>query len=122
MLRTGAAVSSGCAQRFGILASLLLVTGAVQAQVGATSDYLRRMDANGDGRVALLEYQDWMSYAFDRMDANADGVLQPGELPGGRGKVITREQYRQRIALTFARQDADGDGYLDARELAAPPQ
>ena len=111
-----------CAQRFGLLASLLVVTGAAQAQVGATSDYLRRMDTNGDGRVALVEYQDWMSYAFDRMDGNADGVLQPSEMPGGRGKAIPREQYRQRIALTFARQDANRDGFLDARELAAPPQ
>jgi len=104
------------------LAVLLMGAATAQAQVSATSDYLRSMDVNGDGRVALVEYQDWMSYAFDRMDGDADGVLRPGEMPGGRGKVITREQYRQRIAVTFNRQDANRDGVLDARELAAPPQ
>jgi len=103
-------------------AMLLLAPVAALSQVNATGDYLARMDTSGDGRVELLEYQDWMSYAFDRMDANADGVLQPDEMPGGKGKSITRQHYRQRIALTFARQDANGDGFLDARELASPPQ
>lgn len=104
------------------LAFLFVGAGSAQAQVSATSDYLQRMDSNGDGRVSLVEYQDWMSYAFDRMDANADGVLQPAELPGGSGKAITREEYRQRIARTFARQDTNGDGFLDTRELASPPR
>src|SRR5690606_29349258 len=45
------------------LSSLLPL--AAQAQVDATGDYLSRMDADGDGRVSLAEYQDWMSYAFD---------------------------------------------------------
>lgn len=103
------------------LAVLLVGAGTVQAQVSATSDYLRRMDANGDGGVALVEYQDWMSYAFDRMDANADGVLQPHERPGGRGKPVDRSEYRARIARTFSRQDSNRDGVLDARELAAAP-
>ena len=54
--------------------------------VDASTDYLARMDADGDGRVSLAEYQDWLSYAFTRMDANGDGVLAPDELPGGRGR------------------------------------
>lgn len=91
------------------------------AQVTATGDYLARMDSDGDGRVSLAEYQDWMSYAFDRMDANADGVLLPSELPGGRGKPVDRTEYRARIARMFGRQDRNSDGFLDARELAAPP-
>jgi hypothetical protein len=92
------------------------------AQVTATTQYLERMDTNGDSRVDLVEYQDWMSYAFDRMDADADGVLQPAELPGGKGKPVDRAEYRARIVQTFNRQDRNGDGVLDARELAAPPQ
>ena len=92
------------------------------AQVNATSDYLARMDSDGDGRVGQVEYLDWMSYAFDARDSDRDGVLAADELPGGKGQAITREQHRERVAATFKKQDADRDGYLSARELAAPPQ
>ena len=92
------------------------------AQVHAASDYLARMDADHDGRIALVEYQDWLSYAFDAMDRDHDGVLSPGELPGGRGKPLTRGEQRARLALAFARQDRDRNGFLDDRELAAPPR
>lgn len=103
------------------LLSALIATSA-HAQVGATSEYLARMDADGDGRVALAEYQDWLGYAFDAMDANRDGILAPGEQPGGRGKPLSREVHRARLAEAFRRQDADGDGWLTAAELAAPPR
>jgi Ca2+-binding EF-hand superfamily protein len=93
-----------------------------QAQVRASGDYLARMDRDGDGRVSLVEYQDWLSYAFDAMDRNHDGVLAPDELPGGRGAAITRTQHRARLADAFRRQDRDHDGFLGARELAAPPR
>jgi hypothetical protein len=92
------------------------------AQVTATGDYLARMDADADGRVSLAEYQDWLSYAFDAMDRDHDGVLSAAELPGGRGGPVTREAHRARLADGFARQDRNGDGALDARELAAPPR
>ena len=104
------------------LVLLSLVPLAAQAQVNATGDYLSRMDGDGDGRISLVEYQDWMSYAFDAMDRNRDGMLTPDELPGGKGRPVTREGYRARIAATFNKQDRDRDGMLDARELAAPPQ
>ncbi len=99
-----------------------LVSVSAGAQVTATSDYLARMDSDGNGRVSLAEYQDWMSYAFDGMDRNRDGVLTPDELPGGKGKAFDRNEYRARIAGTFNRQDRNRDGALDARELASPPQ
>jgi hypothetical protein len=90
--------------------------------VGAASDYLSRMDADRDGRVSPDEYLDWMSYAFDARDANRDGVLSAGELPGGKGRPVTRGQHRAALAERFRKQDLDRDGYLDAKELAAPPQ
>ena len=92
------------------------------AQVNATSDYLARMDNDGDGRVSQAEYLDWMSYAFDARDGNRDGVLTADELPGGKGQAITRTQHRERLAATFNKQDVNRDGHLSARELAAPPQ
>ena len=90
--------------------------------VDASTDYLARMDADGDGRVSLAEYQDWLSYAFTRMDANGDGVLTPDELPGGRGRPVSLADHRRTVAERFGRQDGNRDGYLDARELLAPPQ
>ncbi len=87
-----------------------------------SSDYLDRMDTDGDGRVSPTEYQDWLSYAFDGMDRDHDGVLSPAEQPGGRGTPITRDAHRARLAERFRRQDVDRSGFLDAKELAAPPQ
>ena len=68
------------------------------------------------------EYLAWMSYAFDQRDADHDGVLQGEELPGRRGKPITRAAHRATLIERFARQDANGDGFLSARELLAPPR
>lgn len=87
-----------------------------------TGDYLGLMDADRDGRVSPQEYQDWLSYAFDAMDRNRDGVLTPDEQPGGRGKTVTRDEHRLRIAERFRRQDRDRSGFLDAQELSSPPQ
>jgi Ca2+-binding EF-hand superfamily protein len=105
-----------------LLPIFLLMAGAAHAQVKATGDYLSRMDTDRDGRVSLAEYQDWMSYAFDAMDRDHDGQLSGAELPGGKGKPVSREDHRARIADTFSRQDRNHDGALDSRELAAPPQ
>ena len=101
---------------------LLWLPAMALAQVNATSDYLARMDADRDGRVGLVEYQDWMSYAFDSMDRDGDGVLSAAEQPGGRGQPLTREAHRMRLAERFGKQDANRDGFLSAKELAAPPQ
>lgn len=105
-----------------LLAALCGLAGLSHAQVQATGDYLQRMDTDADGKVSLLEYQDWLSYAFDNMDLNRDGLLAPEEQPGGRGKPLTRDAHRERVAEMFKRQDRNRDGALDAKELAAPPQ
>ena len=104
------------------VALVLLLPLVAGAQVQRTDEYLQRIDANGDGRVDLGEYQDWLSYAFDAMDRDRDGVLSPAEQPGGRGTALTRAAHRERLAERFRRQDANRDNVLDARELAAPPR
>lgn len=111
------------ARRFACLGLAVGALGATaQAQVTDTGSYLQRMDTDGDGRVSVEEYVQWLLYAFDRMDRNGDGVLSADELPGGKGPPITREQQRQTLIQRFHKQDANGDGYLSARELAAPPR
>lgn len=97
-------------------------TATSPSKVKATGDYLVRMDADNNGKVSLVEYQDWLTYAFDNMDRNRDGVLAPDEQPGGRGKTLTRAEHRTRVADTFKRQDRNRDGVLDTKELSAPPQ
>ncbi|KRD31351.1 hypothetical protein ASE35_15190 [Lysobacter sp. Root916] len=103
---------------------LALLPAFAAAQVRSTGDYLSRMDTDGDGKVSLLEYQDWLSYGFDAMDKDRNGVLDPNEFPPGRrgGTALTREQHRAQLAETFRKQDRNRDGSLDARELASPPQ
>ncbi len=98
------------------------LSSMASAQVQRTGDYLAKMDADRDSRVSLAEYQDWLSYAFDAMDRNRDGVLASTEQPGGRGEALTRAQHRARLADRFRRQDANHDGFLNAKELAAPPR
>jgi hypothetical protein len=116
LLRAHFAAFAGAA-----LVALSLPTIAA-AQVSATDEYLVRMDSDQDGRIALGEYQAWMSYAFEGMDRNHDGILMPDELPGGRGQPISLVEHRDTLAERFRRQDADRDGYLNAQELAAPPR
>lgn len=108
--------------RAGFLWLALAVPLLCPAQVRGSDDYLRRMDSSGDGRVSLAEYQQWMGYAFERMDLDRDGRLLGVELPGGRGRPVTLAEHRQSLADAFGRQDLNEDGVLDARELAAPPQ
>ncbi|NLA68878.1 MAG: hypothetical protein GX856_11680 [Gammaproteobacteria bacterium] len=111
---------------FAVVAASLLAAacppGPARADVTAPRGYLERMDTDGDGRVSLDEYLEWMGYAFHAMDRNGDGVLDAAELPGGRGRAVTLEQHRARLSAGFARQDANGDGHLDAAELASPPR
>lgn len=104
------------------VAAWAVLSAAAGAQVVDTRDYLGRIDGDGDGRVSLAEYQAWMSYAFDGMDLDRDGVLAPHELPGGKGPALARDVHLQRLAERFRKQDANGDGVLDAKELAAPPR
>ena len=85
-------------------------------------EYLRLMDANGDGKVSEAEYVQYMSRGFFRLDSNGDGVLEANELPSGHGTPMTLERYQDNLRNQFHRMDRNHDGFLSAKELAAPPQ
>jgi len=104
------------------VSACLLWPALASAQVTVSDEYLARMDTDVDGRVALVEYQAWMGYAFEQMDANRDGLLTADEIPGGEGKTVSLIEHREALAAMFRRQDADSDGFLSATELAAPPR
>ena len=102
---------------------MLAIASPTQAQQWrTTSDYQRQVDANADGRVSQDEYIAWMSYGFDAMDRNRDGVLQAAEQPGGRGRPLTRSEHRANLIARFQRQDVDRSGFLSAKEFSAPPR
>lgn len=110
-----------------VLAAALLSAAASAAAAPLAStpaEYLLRMDGDADGRVALSEYQDYLSRGFLRMDRDGDGRLSSAELPAGARarRAPTLEAHLRALAATFDRQDADNSGFLDARELAAPPR
>lgn len=85
--------------------------------------YLALVDADGDGRVDLAEYQAHMGRAFEAMDRDGDGIVAPHEFPPGvTARALPLAVHRERLAARFRAQDVDADGLLDAVELAAPPR
>ncbi|MEP7185111.1 MAG: hypothetical protein ABI767_04670 [Rhodanobacter sp.] len=98
----------------------MLLAPAVQAQ-DSRQEYLQQFDSDGDGRVSEAEYLDYMSRSFRRIDADANGVLTPDELPGGRGRAVSLSSFRGNLRQQFHKLDRNRDGYLNPRELTAPP-
>ncbi|MEW5301008.1 MAG: hypothetical protein WDW36_003892 [Sanguina aurantia] len=84
-------------------------------------EYLKLMDANGDGRISEAEYLEYMSRGFRHMDTDGDGVLESSELPGGRGKPITLKEFQANLRRQFHHLDSNHDGSLNAKELSQPP-
>lgn len=108
---------------FALLGAVLVPLSAAAQFAGTPGELLARMDADGDGRISLREYQSYLMQGFRARDRNGDGVLQTHELPpSSRRGQIDLTGHETSLARSFRRQDADGDGYLDARELLAPPR
>jgi Ca2+-binding EF-hand superfamily protein len=108
-----------------VLALMLAAAAGPAWPVARTpAEYLQRRDADGDGRISLREYQDYLSRGFLALDLDGDGRLSASEMPAGTRarRAPTLESHRRALAATFDRQDANNDGHLDARELAAPPR
>ena len=112
-------------RRIAAMSGLLMfaATAAAQDFPRTPAEYLKRMDANGDGKVSQAEYVDYMSEGFRRMDINGDGVLDGSDMPqGSHARRTTIEDFQRNLILQFHKLDRNHDGYLNARELAQPPQ
>lgn len=106
----------------GALLALLAGTVSAQPLPQTPQQYLALMDLNGDGRISLAEYRDYMSRRFRAMDRDGDGVLRGDELPVPGTRPVRLADYLESLRQAFLRQDLDGNGYLDVRELASPPR
>jgi len=109
------------ATAIGVLALALGICPAPPARAQSQSVYFNNADLDHDGRLSLPEFQDWMSYAFKRMDANHDDVLEPSEQLVRNARAITLAEHHARMAGQFRRQDKNQDGFLSQREFLAPP-
>ncbi|TCV96075.1 EF hand domain-containing protein [Luteibacter rhizovicinus] len=105
---------------------VLAATGSAvlaQALPGTPAEYLKRMDANGDGKVSEAEYVDYMSAGFRRMDINDDGVLDANDGPMRPGaRPVRLDEFQRNLIHQFHKLDRNHDGFLNARELTQPPQ
>ena len=107
---------------------MLLIASASVASAQATylpdtpAGYLARIDLDGDGRISLAEFRDYMSRGFRDRDVDGNGILEGDELPVPGARALLLADHLQRLAEAFARQDRNGDGWLDAGELAVPPR
>ena len=105
-----------------LLASALAATAQATGLPDTPAGYLARMDLDGDERISLAEFRDYMSRGFRDRDVDGNGILEGDELPVPGARALRLADHLQRLAEAFARQDRNGDGWLDAGELAAPPR
>lgn len=121
LLPTPAACSSRRSRAGSLLHSLGFFLLCATAHAQTPSDYFKRFDHDGDGKVSLAEFQVNMGFAFEQMDKNRDGVLESSEQLVPNAPRLTRDQHRQRIAAQFRKQDRNRDGFLNRVELLSPP-
>ena len=90
----GTAIADPSASPFAMTAAdsdrLLLVEG----KCGEGGCGMRRMDANGDGKVTREEFMQGHDAMFDAMDTNGDGVIDAEERSGHHrhGKCRMRQE------------------------------
>ena len=108
---------------YALLAVLVFVTPATAQDFPRTpSEYLRRMDGNGDGRIDETEYVRYMSQGFLRMDVNGDGVLDANDGPMRPGaRPVHLDEFQRNLIQQFHKLDKNHDGVLNAKELSQPP-
>ncbi len=101
------------------LALLVLLPALACAQ--SRGSYFDAADSDHDHRLSLPEFQEWMSYAFRKMDKNHDDVIEPEEQLVPNAPRLTLEELHERQAAQFRKQDSNHDGFLTQAEFLAPP-
>jgi Ca2+-binding EF-hand superfamily protein len=105
-----------------VVFSLLAGSALAQDYPRTTAEYLKRMDANGDGRIDEADYVRYMSQGFLRMDVNGDGVIDANDGPMRPGaRPIHLDEFQRNLIHQFHKLDRNKDGYLNAKELSQPP-
>ncbi|MDR6937175.1 hypothetical protein [Luteibacter sp. 3190] len=105
-----------------VLGLFATATAPAQEFPRTPSEYLRWMDADGDGRIDETEYVRYMSQGFLRMDVNGDRVLDANDGPTRPGaRPVHLDAFQRDLIHQFHKLDRNHDGYLDAKELAQPP-
>ena len=103
-----------------ILLGFCLIAQNASAQ--NREQYFAGIDSNGSGGVSIAEFQDWMAYAFNHIDKNANDVIDVEEALVPKMAGVTRARHQANIAAQFRRQDRNKNGELSMLELTAPPQ
>ena len=90
------------------IAALSLGTAGMAQPI--TTEELKALDTDGDGKVSQPEFDVFLNEAFVKLDANGDKVVTVHEAV----VVMTPEQ--------FAAADTDGDGRLTLQEFKTAAQ
>jgi Ca2+-binding EF-hand superfamily protein len=106
------------------LAALLAgATGTTHAAEGqSVRDMFRQLDTNGDRSLQFEEIAAARANLFDAMDANHDGIADPGELRKAAAEKADRNVQWERTAEFAAQRkriDANGDGAIARQEFVA---
>ncbi len=78
------------------------------------------IDADGDGRITIEEFEAWRTTRVAGIDANQDGKLSVEELAAHDMQQMQR-MIDARAARRVEMLDTDGDGLLSVEEMAARP-
>lgn len=100
----------------------LLTTAAASAAPRDGAKAFEKMDANGDGIVTTAEADAQRDAMFKRLDADGDGTLTAAERDKAKARM---ERMRERMAAQgqdmLAKADTNGDGNLSRAEFDAAP-
>jgi Ca2+-binding EF-hand superfamily protein len=122
-----------------LVIALTATAGAQESDRSRAAEFLRRADADGDGKVTKAEFVKArtadIEEGFARIDTNGDGILDeaeaeraaaimrggagPGREPGRRPEGPSPGPAGDDLDGPFQRMDRDGDGKLSREEFAA---
>lgn len=109
---------------------------ATAAHPSPFAHMLKKMDADGDGKISSAEFQAAAAARFAAIDTQGTGKITAAQIAAaGRGRdekfaehevkkigsdgVITKDQYLAAAQARFAKLDKNGDGYITSDELPA---